>query len=207
MVDVDVHLLARERRPQQHLAALRRPVLREWQPWSRTVEGEQVGLGGAVREYSRIRQEHARVRRCDSVPAETLELRRPARHVVDDHIRHDVGVAGERAHVIPCAQTRVDARMIDRIEARVRAVNRIEEGQYVHATKCARERTRQQAFQIAKRAGGQAIDVGNQLRLVPHARVICVKRSSVRVPCPRESHLWFPETASTRRRTAPTSCT
>jgi methylenetetrahydrofolate reductase (NADPH) len=61
------------------------------------------------------------------------ELRRTARYVVHDHVGHQVGLARERGDVVPRAQPRVDAGVIDRIESRIGAVDAFEERQEMNA--------------------------------------------------------------------------
>ncbi len=58
--------------------------------------------------------------------------------------------------------------MIDRIEPGVGAVDRVEERQDVHAAEGPLQRSIEQPLQIAEGPAGEAIDVGNQLRLVLH---------------------------------------
>ncbi len=58
---------------------------------------------------------------------EVLKLRRPGGDVIDDQVGHDVGTRGQRAYVGPVAEARVDARVVDGVEARVGAVDRVEE--------------------------------------------------------------------------------
>jgi hypothetical protein len=61
--------------------------------------------------------------------------------MVDDHVRHDVDLRRQRGHVVPGPQARVHLRVIDRIEAGVGAVDRVEERQHVHTA----ERTGQRS--------------------------------------------------------------
>ena len=90
------------------------------------------------------------------------------RHVVDDHVGHDVSAGGKRGDVVPRAETSIDLRVVDRIEARVGAIDRMEEGKQVEAAEDAGERTVEQVPQISKRSARDAIDVHDQLRLILH---------------------------------------
>ena len=78
---------------------------------------------------------------------------------------------GERRDVVPRAEPSIDLRVVDRIEAGVGAVDRMEERQHVDAAERAGERTVEQPLQIAERAAREAIDVGDQLRLILHREV------------------------------------
>ena len=103
------------------------------------------------------------------MPQVILEPRRPAGHVVDDHVGHHLGPPREGRDVVPPAQAVIDLGVIDRVEAGVGAIDRMEERQHVHAS----ERTLQrpvveQLLQVAKRAARKAIDVGDQLCLALH---------------------------------------
>ena len=72
--------------------------------------------------------------------------------------------------------------MVNRIEARIGPVDWVKERQDVDAAKHAAERPIQQVLQIPERSARQAINVGNELRLILH-------------PLPEESP---PAAASTR---------
>ena len=62
----------------------------------------------------------------------------------------------------------IDLRVIDRIEPGVGTVDRMKEGEQVHAAEGALQRTVQQLLQIAKRAAGQPVGVGDELGLILH---------------------------------------
>ena len=91
-----------------------------------------------------------------------------ARHVVDDHVGHHVSAGRKRRDVVPRAETWIDLRVVDRIEARVGAIDRMEEGKHVDAAEDAGERSVEQVPQISKRSAREAIDVRDQLRLILH---------------------------------------
>ena len=99
---------------------------------------------------------------------EIAKLRRVGRQVVDDHVGHHVDVAGERLDVRPVAQPRVDAGVVGGVESGVGAVDRIEEGQQVHAAEHAVQRAGKQRLQVSQRAAAEAVNVGDQLNLVLH---------------------------------------
>jgi hypothetical protein len=108
-------------------------------------------------------------------PGEVVaELRRVGRDVVDYHVGHDLEIAPERAHRWPVAQPRVDLRMVGRVEARVGAIDRREEGQQVHAAEQAGELVAEHAPQVCQRAAGKPIHVGDQLDLVFHRHPPCM---------------------------------
>ena len=75
--------------------------------------------------------------------------------MVDDDVGHDVGARGERGDVVPRAEPRIDLRVIDRVEAGVGAVDRMEERQHVDAAERPGERTVQQPLEVAERAPGR----------------------------------------------------
>ena len=58
--------------------------------------------------------------------------------------------AGERPHIVPGAQPRIDLRVVDRIEAGIGAVDRMEEREHVHAAERALQRAAKQLAQILK---------------------------------------------------------
>ena len=167
MRDVDVDLLGRERRPEYSARAILQRDRRERQARPRPIDRQQVALGSAVREYAVERQEHPREPASSAALGEVQELRRAARYVVHDHVGHHVGLARERGDVVPSAQARVDARVIDRVESGIRAVDSLEERQNVHAAEEARERPGEELAQTRERAS-EAVRVGDQLDAVLH---------------------------------------
>ena len=68
---------------------------------------------------------------------------------------------------LPRAQPWVDREVVDRVEARVRAVEGPVEGQHVHAAEEPGQRPVQQAAQRRQRAA-EPVGVGDQLDLVGH---------------------------------------
>src|SRR6185369_9165517 len=87
--------------------------------------------------------------------------------VIDDHVGHDLDIGRQCTHVIPTTQTFVHLRMVYGIEARIRAVDGMKEGQQVHATEQSGQRAREQLPQTAQRAA-ETICVADQLNLVLH---------------------------------------
>ena len=67
--------------------------------------------------------------------------------MVDDEVGDDAAALRQRGDVAPRAQPGVDLEVIDRVEARVRAVEGSVEGQQVDAAEEAGERPVQQAAQ------------------------------------------------------------
>ena len=167
MRDVDVDLLGRERRPECSARAIAERHRRERQARPRPVDREQVALGGAVREYAVERQKHPREPAARAALDEVQELRRAARYVIHDHVGHHVRLARERGDVVPSAQARVDARVIDRVESGIGAVDWLEERQHVHAAEEPRERPGEELAQARERAA-EAVRVGDQLNAVLH---------------------------------------
>src|SRR5436190_24391678 len=90
------------------------------------------------------------------------------RHVIDDHVRHDVHASGKGRDVSPRAQSRIHLRVIDGVEAGIGAVDWMEERQDVNAAERPRQRRVEQPLEIVERAGGQPIDVRDELRLILH---------------------------------------
>ena len=82
--------------------------------------------------------------------------------MVDDHVRHQGVVGGQRGDVVPGAQPGVDLGMVHRVEAGVRTVERPVERQNVHPAEQAGERPVQQPMQ-ARQVAAQAVGVGDQV--------------------------------------------
>jgi hypothetical protein len=125
-------------------------------PGRGTVDVEQVGLAGAVGEDRTEGEEHAVVRRGTAPGDDVLEGRRVDRHVVDDEVGHHRQLASERVHVVPGPELGVDRRVVDRVEPRVRTVDRVEERQHVHRVEDVGEGAGQQGTQARggrRRAG------------------------------------------------------
>ena len=72
---------------------------------------------------------------------------------------------------VPRAESWIDLRVIDGIEAGVGAVDRMEERQDVDAAERPGERAVQQPLEVAERASREAVGVGDQLRRVLHREV------------------------------------
>ena len=174
VVHGDVDLGGSEGGPEQlFLAVLQRGHLHR-QARARPVDGQQIGFGGALRKDRIQGQKQAGIGRGVAVRRVVQKLRRAARHVVDDHIAHDVEVGRQVLDVAPASQSRVDLGVVDRVEAGVGAVDGMEERQQVHAAedlteRAARAQQAAQALQVlAVEAATEAIDVGDQLDLVLH---------------------------------------
>ena len=111
--------------------------------------------------------------------------------MIDDQIRHYWSSGRERLHVGPGAEARIDPRVVDRIEARVGSVDRIEEGQQVNAGERVFEGAVQEWHQVGKRPTRQPIHVRDELRLVGHASGLSPGTAVSSVhgragpPCPR----------------------
>ena len=88
--------------------------------------------------------------------------------MVHNQIRHHGHVCAQRAHVAPRAEARIDERVIDWVESRVGAVNRVIKREHVHATKQTAELLGEQAMKLAHVAATEAIGVGDELDLVFH---------------------------------------
>ena len=102
-VDVDIHLLRRERGPQQPFGATQGHG-RERQSATRAVDLGEVRLGRAAREYRGHRQEHVGVARPVPFRHDVLELRRGSRDVIDDWIDDGVVIPTQLPDVVPRAQ-------------------------------------------------------------------------------------------------------
>ena len=99
---------------------------------------------------------------------EILKLRGTDGDVVDDEIGHKFGAFAQRAQVIPRTEARVDLSVVDRIEARIGAINGEEEWQEVDAPKESGQWSIEKELQFAKASAGKAIHVSDQLDLVFH---------------------------------------
>ena len=53
--------------------------------------------------------------------------------MIHDQIGHQIRALGQRAHVVPRAQPRIDLSVIDWIEARIGAIDRAKEWQQMNA--------------------------------------------------------------------------
>src|SRR5580692_10899865 len=115
------------------LGAVGQACLCERKPRARAIDAEQIGLARPFGKYAIQCQKHSGEVRSVAAFMEILKLRRAYRNVIDDEIGHDLDVAAERTNVIPGAESGVDLRVIDRIEAGIGAVDRPEERQQMHA--------------------------------------------------------------------------
>ena len=159
-IGVDVHLLRGERGPHQAgLAAA--SVVGERQTRARPVDTGQLLLGGAVGVDAAQRQEHRIVFRLLPLGEHVLELPGLPAHVVHDGVDHDAVRLGEVGHVVPRAQPRIDRGVVDRVEARVRAVEGREERQDVHALIHPLESRAQDLRHGFQRAVPQSVGVGD----------------------------------------------
>ena len=64
------------------------------------------------------------------------ELRRAAGYVIDDEVRHDFDVLIQHAHVIPRSKPRIDSRVVDRVETRIRAIDWKEKRKQMDTAEC-----------------------------------------------------------------------
>src|SRR4029077_4508063 len=71
---------------------------------------------------------------------------------------------------LPGAEPRINRCVIDRIKTGVRAIDRMEERQEMHAAERTRHRSIEHLLKIAERAPGEAVDVCDELRLTLHRR-------------------------------------
>ena len=168
VMDVDVDLLRGEGRPED--APLPGPQRghREGKAGPRPVDLQEILLGRAFREHRIQGEEQPRELGTAAAGREVLILGRVRRDVVHDHVGHHVEVRAQRPDVVPAAQPGIDSRVVDGVEARVRAVDGKEERQEVDAAENPRQRAAQQIAELAKPAAAQAIDVGDELDLVAH---------------------------------------
>jgi hypothetical protein len=54
--------------------------------------------------------------------------------VIDNQVGHELDCFAQGAHIVPRARSRIDARVIDRIETRVGGVDGVREGQQMRAS-------------------------------------------------------------------------
>ncbi len=87
-----------------------------------------------------------------------LKLWGVARDVVHDQIGHHLGVGGQRRHVRPGPDAVIDLGVIDRIEARIRPIDRMKEREHVHAPERPVQRSAQQLPEIREGAARQPSD-------------------------------------------------
>ena len=82
------------------------------------------------------------------VLANILKLRRIRGNMVDDEVSHDGVIRAQRRDVLPVAEPGIDAGMVDRIEAGVRAIYWIEKRQDVDAREQAAELVAEQCRRV-----------------------------------------------------------
>ena len=170
MLDIDVELLRRERGPQDLCLAIGQAGRRQRQSGPRAVDRQQLALMGAGGKHHAQRQKQAGIGRGAAVGKVVQKLRRFGRDVVDDHIGHDLQLRGECCDVAPLAQSRIDLGVVDRIEARIGAVDRQVERQQMNATKNAGQQAAgtEQLGQLVQRSTAESVDVGDELDGVVH---------------------------------------
>jgi hypothetical protein len=144
--------------------------LRKRKAGARAIDAEQIGLARPFGKDAAQRQKHSGEGRFVAPLVEIEKLRRAGRNVVDDEIGHDLHIAAERTDVVPGAKARIDLRVIDGIEAGIRAIDRPEERQQMDAAEQPVERSVQQILKLAQSAAREAIGISNQLHLVLHRR-------------------------------------
>ena len=151
------------------------------------VEGQQVRFARALREDALVGQKHSCIRGFAATCVIVLKARRVARDVIDNQIGHHVDVGRERRDVGPRADAAIDLAVIDRVEAGIRPVDRMKEGEDVHAPEHLAQRSVQQLPKIAERAARKSIDVRDQLRLVLHgcSMATLIVQVDCLIPCIR----------------------
>ena len=108
-------------------------VVREWQARARAIQLKQVRFTRTLSKDCCVRQKHSRVGRLVAALVVVEELRRTARDVVDDQVRHDFDVLSQRPYVVPRAQPRIDLSVIDGIEPCIGAIDWMKEREQMHA--------------------------------------------------------------------------
>ena len=88
--------------------------------------------------------------------------------MVDDEVRHDFNIQPQGFDILPAAQRGIDPGMVNRIKARIAAVNGIIEWQKVNTAKQTGERAREHLMQCMNIAPPQAIGIGDELDCVFH---------------------------------------
>ena len=161
VVDVDVDLLGREGRPDLggHTGNL---VGRERWPRSRPIDRRKLFVGGAAGEDHVSGEEHAVELRSLAFLEPVLERFGFRRDMVDDEIGHDLEVLPEGTDLGPAPEPGVDLGVIDRIETRIRAIDRREERQQMRTAERPAKRAAHDLTE-ADEIAGETIDVGDQL--------------------------------------------
>ena len=128
VVDVDVDLLGREGGPDLggHTSDL---VGRERWPRSRPIDRRKFLVGGTAGEDHVSGKEHAVELRGLALLEPVLERFGFRRDMVDDEIGHDLEVLPEGTDLGPAPEPGIDLGVIDRVETRIRAIDRREERQ------------------------------------------------------------------------------
>jgi hypothetical protein len=88
--------------------------------------------------------------------------------VIHNQIGHHVDVGCECRDVGPRAEPDINLAVIDRVETRIRPVDRVKEREGVHTSEHTAQRPVQQMPKILERATRKSIDVRDQLRLILH---------------------------------------
>src|SRR5690606_6485703 len=115
---------------------------------------------------------HAAIGRRVAVLNEVLKLAGVARNVIDDQVGGDVVGFTQRRDIAPRPDARVDRRMVNGVEAGVRAIYRIKEGQNVHTTHDAVERAVQHALKVVQMTAAQTVGIGDEVNAITHQQVL-----------------------------------
>src|SRR4051812_1812647 len=164
--NIDVDLLRRERGPQQALFAILHPHYRERQTGTWPIDPEQLSFTRSPGKYAVERQEQLGELRRVAFLREILELRRLRGDVIHDQISRQLDHVTKFFKVLPSTEPRIDVRVVNRIEPRVRAVNWREERQQVHSAEEAPQGTFQLRAQLGNPAARKAIYISDQLDAV-----------------------------------------
>jgi hypothetical protein len=91
--------------------------------------------------------------------------------MIHNQIGHQIRVLGQPADVVPRAQPGIDLSVINRIEARIGAIDGPKEWQQMDAAKESSQwPVTEQRLELAKPTARKTIDVCNELDLVLHGR-------------------------------------
>ena len=92
--------------------------------------------------------------------------------MVDDHISHHICAVRQLLDVLPASKTFIHAGVVNRIEPGICAIDFVEEGQQMHATKHAFQGPIQQLLKLRDCRSSESVDISDQLNLVFHFFII-----------------------------------
>ena len=133
------------------------------------MNGLEIRIRRTLRKDSLRSQEQSLIPRSGTLGQELPKLRRSTRYVVDDQVRHDLYVAGKVTDVLPAPQSRVDLRVINRVESGISTVDGVKERQQMNPFEQTLQRSPQNRMQLRNSPSSKPVYVGDQVDRISHA--------------------------------------